>query len=77
MTVDARTRDLFIAAARRVERDGLLPVNVSAINDKMRIEARDWNVVQWTGGTFSMLCKYFEREGLLKLDNRKSGVQVV
>jgi hypothetical protein len=77
MTVDARTRELFFSAARRVEREGVMPINVSAINDKMRKDESQWRVVEWTGGTFAMLCKYFEREGLLRLDKKNDSLRVV
>ena len=65
LTVDARTRALFEKAVRAVSR-GQLPTNVSILNDKMRVEDRTWHVLDETGGTFAMLCTWFEREGVIR-----------
>lgn len=51
-----------------------MPINVSVINDRIRRADRRWHVLDRTGGTFAMLCRFFELEGLIRLGSTRHGV---
>jgi hypothetical protein len=71
MTISDRTRRLFMRALRSVARQrNALPANVSIINDRIRADHPKWRVLDETGGTFAMLCAFFEREGLLRMGKK-------
>jgi hypothetical protein len=77
LRVDRYVQDLFDDAVRDVGERRSLPCNISAINDVMRHKDRSWHVSRCTGGNFSQLCRWFEREGLVMLRQDGSSVTLM
>lgn len=72
------TEELFTDAVKDLARTcRRFPVNISSLNDIMRSRDRSWHCGRVTGATFATLCKFFEREGLLRVDTRGHSVMVV
>jgi hypothetical protein len=53
------------------------PINISSLNDIMRSRDRGWHCGRVTGATFSTLCKFFAREGLLEIKTQGYSVMVL
>jgi hypothetical protein len=53
------------------------PLNISSLNDIMRSRDRGWHCGRVTGATFSTLCKFFAREGLLEIKTQGYSVMVL
>ena len=75
--INRHIADLFHDAVREISQRRRFPINISSLNDIMRGMDHMWHVGRATGGTFSQLCRFFEREGLVMLDQRNSSVMLM
>ncbi|GIL83439.1 hypothetical protein Vretifemale_12260 [Volvox reticuliferus] len=53
-----------------------LPCNISILNDYMRIRDRRFSYKSCGFSTFTMFCKWFQREGWLVMDQERSSVVI-